>query len=142
MGMIGQVIDRADSLVWRARHWWFDTRGGGAAKVVLWCMAVLVVVLQLIHLSVTALLQPHPTEPVKSVYWWVVQLIIAVVAAVVSYAMRPKPEQAKATQGQSPRTKDGQAAKDIWGTRWIEDDFWLAWKVVGFDKIRSKGGKK
>lgn len=126
---------------WRLRYWWLDTREGAAAHVVVFCMAVLVVILQLIKMSIAALLPPPPGEPVKAVYWWVVQLIVMVVAAVVAYALRPKPENAKPQEGQGPTTEDGQATIRAWGTVWIPDVFLLAWKIVGRDPIRADGGK-
>lgn len=72
---------------------------------------------------------------------WVVLIVIALVAAVVAYATRPKVEQPKQDTPQGPTTEDGQAVVRYWGTHWIDDTFQLAWKVVGRDKIKAKGGK-
>ena len=67
----------------------------------------------------------------------------SIVFAVVAYAMRPKTEQPQAREVSSPTVEDGTAAKDYFGTCWInhDDNFLLGWKVVGRDPIRSKGGK-
>lgn len=126
---------------WRLRYWWLDTRGGAEAHVVLFCLSVLVVIAQLIRMSVAAFLTPAPGEPAKAVYWWVIQLIILVIAAAISYALRPKPEAPKPQEGQGQTTEDGQSVKRYWGTCWVDDEFLLAWKVTGRDPIKGEGGK-
>lgn len=131
---------------WRARYWWMDTEAGERARLTAFCLAVLVVVMQLIRMAVVAVLPEArtPGEPAEAVYWWVVQLIILVVAAAVAYAMRPKVEPPKAQEHESPTVKDGTAVRDCGGTVWIDhdDNFLLAWKIVGRDAIRTKAGKK
>lgn len=127
---------------WRIRYWWMDTDAGKQANVMACCIGVLVVVLQLVRMGVAATMPPPAGEPVKAIYWWVVQLIIAIVAAVASYAMRPKPQQPKPQEGTVPVTEDGLAAKHYFGECWIEDEFQLAYKNVGTIPIKSKGGKK
>lgn len=141
MGLIERMRRRRHVWGWRLRYWWMDTPGGTQAQVVVFCMAVLVVILQLIKISIVALLPPPPGEPVKAVYWWVVQIIVMVVAAVIAYALRPKPENAKPQEGQGQTTEDGQSVVRIWGTHWISDQFLLAWRIVGRDPIRAEGGK-
>lgn len=131
---------------WRARYWWMDTESGERARLTGLCLAALVVVAQLVRMAVAAV-SPEaraPGEPAHAVYWWVVQLIILVVAAAVAYAMRPKPEAAQARQAESKTVEDGTSVKDYLGTCWIDwdDNFLLAWKVVGRDAIKSDGGKK
>lgn len=74
-------------------------------------------------------------------YWWVVQLIIMVIAAVVAYALRPKPETPKPMSSEAPTIEDGQAAKHYFGTCWVGDEFLLAWKMMGTIPIKAKGGK-
>lgn len=127
---------------WRLRFWWLDTRGGMQARVALFCLACLVVVVQLVRMIVMAAMPAPAGEPVKAVYWWVVQLIIAIVAAAVSYAMRPKPQQPVPQQAKAPTVEDGLAVKDYFGTCWVEDEFLLAWKMMGTEPIKTKGGKK
>lgn len=127
---------------WRLRYWWMDTKSGHAANVTAFCLAVLVVIAQLIRMAVPALLPAPAGEPAKAVYWWVVQLVIAIVAAAVAYSMRPKVETPKPQSGQAPVINDGLAARHIGGTRWIDDSFLLAWKIVATRPIRTKGGKK
>ena len=131
---------------WRLRYWWMDTEDGERARLTAFCLAVLVVVMQLIRMAVAAVLPEAraPGEPAAAVYWWVVQLIILVVAAAMAYASRPKVEQAQARQAEVKTVEDGTPVKDYLGTCWIEheDNFLLAWKVVGQDAIKSDGGKK
>jgi hypothetical protein len=126
---------------WRLRYWWLDTRGGAEARVAALCLAVLVVVAQLIRVSIAALLPPPPGAPVQAVYWWVVQLIILAISAIIAYALRPKVEAPKPNEGQGQTTEDGQAVVRYWGTHWIDDMFLLAWKITGRDPIKGKGGK-
>lgn len=140
------LIDRGRRLhyvwTWRMRYWWLDTPAGAQARVGALALGVFVVIVQLIRMAVAALTPAPVGEPVKAVYWWVVQLIILVVSMAVSYALRPKVENPKPASGDAPTTEDGQAVKDHFGTCWVEDEFLLAWKMMGTDPIRSRGGKK
>lgn len=136
-----RIAYKCDTWYWRARYWWMDTRGGAEAHVVAFCLALFVVIAQLVRMSVAALLPPPPGEPAKAVYWWVIQIIIAVVAAIISYALRPKIETQQPKDADGPTTEDGQAVVRYWGTHWIKDEFLLAWKVVGRDPIYGEGGK-
>lgn len=144
MGLIRRTVERARHRLhvwrWRWRYWWLDTRAGAQAQVVVCCVAALVVVGQFVHLAVASL-QPEPVLQQHSVIWWVVYLIVALVAAAVSFAMRPKMDNKPADQVSGPTTEDGQSVKRYWGTHWIEDEFLLAWKIVGRDPIKASGGK-
>lgn len=144
MGLIvrNRLGERMNDAYWRVRYWWMDTEVGKQAQIAMLCLLVLIVIMELIRMSVAAFMPPPPGEPVKAIYWWVVQLIIAIVSAIISYAMRPKVEEQKPQAGKAPSTQDGQAVKDHFGTVWVEDEFILAWKMMGTDRIRSKGGKK
>lgn len=132
---------RCDVWHWRLRYWWMDTESGKHWHIALFCMSVLMTILQLIRMSVAALAPPPPDEPVKSIYWWVVQLIIAIVSAIISYALRPKPQGVQPSQQESPSVEDGQSAMELHGDVWIDDEFILAQQVVGKVPIKS-GGKK
>lgn len=141
MGLIDRAAYLADDRLWRLRYWWLDTPSGAQARVIAFALGVLVLIVQLIRVGLAALVPLPPAEPIKSVYWWVVQLVIALVAAVIVYAMRPKTESPKPAAADAPITEDGQAVKDYFGTCWVEDEFVLAWKVVGQDAIRVRAGK-
>ncbi|ODU53495.1 MAG: hypothetical protein ABS98_00605 [Lysobacteraceae bacterium SCN 69-48] len=92
-------------------------------------------------MAVAAAFPEARPEPAQAVYWWVVQLVIAVISAVIAYALRPKVEAPKPGEADMPTTEDGRAVPEAHGTVWIEDEFMLAYKVVGRVPIKS-GGKK
>ncbi|MGO1072330.1 hypothetical protein [Lysobacter sp. CA199] len=123
---------------WRSRYWWMDTRGGRIANLVVAAAFALLFVL----LCLDKMVHPAPPdEPQKAIVWWV-QLIIMVVAALVSYAMAPKPKPPEAQQFKAPVTQDGTFLRRHYGTCWMDDSFIAACKQMGTDKIRKKGGKK
>lgn len=126
---------------WRARYWWLDTPSGAHAHVLVFALAALVVMVQFIYAGIAALAPRPANAPQESIIWWVVYLIVALVAAGVAYAMRPKTENANPTQATGPTTEDGQSVVRYWGTHWIDDEFLLAWKIVGRDPIKASGGK-
>lgn len=145
MGLIGPIRRRAHGFCWRLRYWYMDTPAGARAQVGGFVVACLALVMQMVRMAVAAIMpQMQPTAEVRSVYWWVVQLVIMVVAAAISYALRPKVEPPQERQHDAPTVQDGTAARDYFGTCWIEhdDNFLLAWKIVGRDGIYTKGGKK
>lgn len=129
---------------WRLRYWWMDTDGGAEARIALCVVAGLVVVLQFARLGVVAhdtLTAPAP-QAQHAVYWWVIQLIILVISAIISYALRPKVEPPKPAETNPPSVEDGQMVVDVLGTCWVPDTFLLAWKPMGVVPIKSSGGKK
>ncbi|WEN13706.1 hypothetical protein PY254_10655 [Rhodanobacter sp. AS-Z3] len=140
MGLILRGRHRCNVWSWRLRYWWMDTHAGQQAHIAVLCLAALVVVGQMVHLGIAAL-HPAPVTEQHSVIWWVVYLIVMLVAAAVSYAMRPKAENTKPTEQSGPTTEDGQSVMRFWGTHWIDDEFLLAWKIVGRDPIKASGGK-
>lgn len=73
---------------------------------------------------------------------FVVQLVIMVVAAIIAYATRPKPETPKANTPSVPVAEDGKGIVEIFGTVWVDDANQLAWKAKEPIAIRRKGGKK
>lgn len=145
MGMIERSSAQLRRLrhvwTWRLRYWWFDTESGRQAHIVCAGIAALVVVLDLIKMGIAALSPPPPGHPAKAVIWWVVYIIVALLAAAMYIAMKPKIEKPAQDDPKGPTTEDGQAVVRYWGTHWIDDTFQLAWKVVGRDPIKAKGGK-
>ena len=133
---------RAFVWYWRARYWWMDCESGTWARVGVQALLVVVALDQMIRGTVTALAPPDPTEPVKA-YVWVVQLIIAIVAAIAVYALTPKPETPQAKQQETPNVEDGAHVLEIHGDVWIEGEgeFVLQHMVVGKEAIKSKGKK-
>lgn len=141
--LTGYLLGKGNTLYWRLRYWWYDTEGGAHARAAAFVLSCLVLVGQTVRLMLAAWLPvASPAEHgQQAVYWWVVQLILLVVSALVMYALRPKIEQQKPQESNPPSTEDGQAVVDILGTGWIEDYFVLAWKPNGVQKIKAKGKK-
>lgn len=73
---------------------------------------------------------------------WVVQILVMVAIAAISVALRPKPEKPKPQERDLPVVEDGAAFPDIFGTVWIDDQYLLAWRNMGTQAIKTKGGKK
>lgn len=142
MGLIARARYRIDDFRWRFSYWWLDTDLGKRAQLALLCIAVFVVICEIVKMVVASASPPPPGEPVKAIYWWVVQLIIAIVAAVVAYAMRPKVQPPAPQSNDAPTVEDGQIVKHHGGTCWVGDEFILAWKPLKAIPIKSKGGKK
>jgi hypothetical protein len=137
---------RVGVLRWRVRYWWMDTESGAHWNVVAFCLSALGLLWELVRMTVAAL-QPMLSPPgvvheQKAFYWWVVHLIIAIVAAVLSYALRPKIPKTPPAKVQGPTVEDGLCVDDDFGEVWKDPQI-LAWKVVKTEKIKSKtGGKK
>lgn len=133
---------RCDTWYWRARYWWMDTDGGATARAgLLVCMA-LVVVLDIMHMALAARdAALHPHQPQQAVIWWVVYLVVALIAAVLAYALMPKTEAQQPQEAQGPTVEDGRAGIYFWGTHWMDDTHLIEWKIVGRDPIKAKGGK-
>lgn len=143
MGLIDRPGARGYRIAWRLRFWWMDTPAGARARVTVLVVATLLLFWQLIKMAIATVLPPAEPGPALA-YWWVVQLIIAVVAAYVAYAMRPKTQSQPERKEESPTVEDGTAVRDYGGTVWIDYDenFLLAHKIVGRDPIVRSTGKK
>jgi hypothetical protein len=141
MGLIARIQQRLHAWTWRLRYWWMDTESGLRAQVTACAIGAIACVLDLIHMAVVALAPRPAGQPAKAIIWWVAYIIVALVAAAIAYAMRPKVQQQPQKDPEGPTTEDGQAVIRYWGTHWIDDTFQLAWKVVGRDPIKAKGGK-
>lgn len=143
MGLIAWAQQRAHVWTWRARYWWLDTREGRVANIlvcVLLALASLVALVRSVALGLIA--PPPPDAPASAIAPFVVQIIIAIVCALIAYALAPKPEPPPVREGEGPQVEDGLAVLEVYGTCWIDEEFFLAWKVVGRDDIKTKGGKK
>ena len=147
MGLIGRARSwmqrRAYTAGWRARYWWMDTPRGRGAQAVVWLCAVLVVLVQATRLTLVGFAEQAPGEPAKGWVWWVVMIVVAVAAAAYAYSMRPDTQGSPQREFQSPVVADGAAAKDYFGTVWIEynEKFVLAWKLGDPDPIMVRAGK-
>jgi hypothetical protein len=120
-----------------------DTQPGLVANITVCVLLALIAIAALVRMVVMALISPPaPDAPASAIAPWIIYLVVAVVAAAVAYAMAPKLEQPAPGQENTPEVEDGQAVIEVYGTVWIDSPFILAWKMVGRDKIKSKGGKK
>lgn len=142
MGLIRSIRRITYVWGWRARYWMLDTASGQRVRLVVYAGAALVTVIQMLRMLVEATVPAPPDEPAKAMFPWVVQIIIAIAAAAISYAMRPKPQKPTPQAAEAPTINDGLAAKHHFGTCWVSDEFLLAWKNTGTIKIKSKSGKK
>lgn len=143
MGLITRMRRRANVWSWRARYWWMDTREGLVANITACVVLCLMVIAFLVRGVVLALIAPLPPDaPASAIAPWVVQIVIAVVLALVSYALMPKADAPAPEQEKAPTVEDGLAVPEVYGTCWIDQEYMLAWKVMGRDKIKTKGGKK
>lgn len=70
------------------------------------------------------------------------QVVIMIVAALISYALRPKPKPPEAQKANIPVAQDGKGIRRIYGTVWIDDSVVLGFKQLGTTPIKAKGGKK
>lgn len=142
MGLIASIRRLHYVWSWRVRYWWLDTRQGEQAHWVACGLAAVVCLVQLLRIFVAATVPPASSEPAKAIYWWVIQIIIAIIAAAISYAMRPRPQPPQPQAADAPTVEDGLSAKHYFGTCWVNDEFLLAWKLMGTEPIKTKGGKK
>ncbi|MGH8038291.1 MAG: hypothetical protein ACREPD_11155 [Stenotrophomonas sp.] len=74
-----------------------------------------------------------------------VQLVIMIVALVVSYVLRPKPVTPKPAALEDfsvPTAEDGREVTEVFGTVWIDDPNVLWYGNLRTTPIKAKGGKK
>ena len=69
-----------------------------------------------------------------------VQILVMVVAALLSAALAPKPKGPEAQRVKIPVVEEGKKIVKIYGTVWIDDPMVLAFKPMGTTKIKK--GKK
>lgn len=132
---------------WRFRHWWYDKRSAAYARIGGLVVALLIALGLMTRGAVLLTLTPPnavaasaaPHEAIAPIVW---ALIVALVAAVAMVLLAPKPPKPPDQKTQAPTTEDGQAAVRYYGTNWCDPIAMLAWKVVGKDAIKTKGGKK
>lgn len=137
-----RLYARYDDARWRLRYWWLDTESGAHAHVGAFVAALLVLVYQVFKMALVAVLPPAAGAPEHAIIWWVVQLIIAIISAILSYVLRPKTPQQPEAKQDGPTVEDGVAVDDHFGEVWITQPHLLAWRKVGTENIKSKGGKK
>lgn len=123
---------------WRARWWWMDTRAGHATRYVL---ALAVLVAASVYLWHDFTRPAVAGEPALGWVQWVVQVVIMIVSALISMAMAPKPQDAKAQKIDIAKVEDGATLKRIYGPVWIDDPIVIGDKPMGTVDIRKRAGK-
>jgi hypothetical protein len=73
---------------------------------------------------------------------FVIQLVIMIVSALISYALAPKPKDAEVAKANVPVAEEGKGIERVYGTVWFEDPYMLGFKQLGTIPIKAKGGKK
>lgn len=73
---------------------------------------------------------------------WIVQIVVMIAAALISYAMRPKQKDPEIAKANVPVVEDGKGIVRIYGSVWIDDSIVLGFKQTGTTPIKAKGGKK
>jgi hypothetical protein len=73
---------------------------------------------------------------------FVIQIVVMIAAALISYALRPKPKDPEVATANVPVAEDGKGIVRIYGTVWIDDSIVLGFKQLGTIPIKAKGGKK
>lgn len=82
---------------------------------------------------------------VKAYVQWIVQLVIVIVAAVVAYAMAPKPPIPKPAALEDfdvPTAEEGRPIAKVFGECWITSPNNLWYGDLSTEAIKKKGGKK
>lgn len=142
MGLIAHLKRWRYVYSWRLRYWWMDTPGGLHARFMAIGFAFLAVVGQVVKAAIVSA-RPVPNDrPREALIWFVVWLVVALAAAVAAYMLAGRAKPPTTQNNNTPTSEDGQSVKHHFGTCWSDDSFLLAWKIVGRDPIKSKGGKK
>lgn len=125
---------------WRCRYWYLDTREGLAARIVLALAFGAAGVWSLVR-SVYAYQEPPQFPMHHAIADWAVYAIMFVVSLLISYALAPKPQGAKAQKVEVARVEDGATLRRIYGPVWITDPVVIGDKPMGTVPIRKKAGK-
>lgn len=70
------------------------------------------------------------TRPVLAIAPVVLQLIVAIVFAVISAALQPKPKPPEPGRADTPDIKEGKAPVEIFGAVWLNEPFMAGWKQL------------
>lgn len=125
---------------WMARYWALDKYNPELRAFGFWgsiVVSTLGVLLLFIRVTV-----PAPEPKVHKGYFLIALLIILIISLILSYALRPKPQNAQVQPGTQPTTKDGRALRRAFGTNWIDDSSMVGWVNGPPEPIKSSGGKK
>lgn len=83
--------------------------------------------------------EAHVQRAYVQIIWMIVVLLVS---ALISYALRPKPKTPDAAKFNAPIVEDGKTAARLYGACWFDDPIVLSVKQFTPIPIRAKGGKK
>ena len=115
---------------WRLRYLLLDTPLGRYASLGLAVVLAAISVWQFY----TGMRAAAAGEPQQA---WV-QIVIAIVVALISYALTPKTPDAVDQVTEAPHLKDGMGVRMVFGEVWITDPAVIGWKKMGTKTIRGK----
>lgn len=84
-------------------------------------------------------------DPVLGAYNFVVQLILVIVSAIISYALAPKPKPPKPasiTDFDAPTAEEGREIPVAFGQPWVKGPNVVWYGALRSEPIKKKGGKK
>lgn len=120
----------------------------GAARVVIGVLLLVVMVPIAYKLDgflagwyVPAVVEEGP-KVTRAWVQFIYYILVLIVAAIIAYAMAPKPPTPEAGKGVVPEAEDGKSIIRVYGTVWVDDPMVLGFKTMGEDPIKKKGGKK
>lgn len=116
---------------WRIRYALLDTPIGKYASLGL---AFVFAAFGIWQISVT-MRASAAGEPQQAIW---VQIVVAIVAALISYALIPKQPDAVDQVTEAPRLEDGAGVRMVFGEVWITDPAIIGWRKMGTKTIRGK----
>ena len=135
-------------LGWRhaqARYWldWWLVNQHGIARVVIAVVFMSCLLPVAYYVDYGSRVEVAVGSPVVQKAWvqFFIYLAIMIVAAIVAYAMAPKPKAPEPGKGQIPEADDGKSVIQVFGDVWVEDPMVIGFKPMGTDPIKAKGGK-
>jgi len=115
---------------WRLRYALLDTPAGRHV-----CLALALVLAAVSAWQFYAGMRAHEAgEPQQA---WV-QIVVAIVVALISYALTPKQPDAVDQVTEAPRLIDGAGVRMVFGEVWITDPAIIGWRKMGTKTIRGK----
>lgn len=136
-------------------RWWFAylrlqayryfTAHHGALRLAAAAVVAVILLPVVTHFDVAPELVHIGGRSVQQHHAWVqivVYLAILLVSAIVYAALAPPPPEPEVQDVQVPVADEGKAIIRVYGEAWIDDPMVLAFKTMGYDPIKAKGGKK
>lgn len=141
MGMRERFRAKANWRWWTLRYLVLDKHREELRLTAFWAANVVGTLSALLMLARWLGLRPPPAAGEPQAAWWI-HLVLLVASLLISWAMRPKVDPPKPSEGQQPVVEDGAALERIYGRVWTDDSKWTAWLNGDAEPIRKKQGKK